>query len=415
MSRPDPILTLTNANVLTAGGEFEPGWVRVEADQIVEIGQGAGPDTGRGAGPDTGQGAGPKTGQAGSPAGAAAGGKTVDCAGQWLVPGYLDMHVHGGGGGSFTTGDQDEARQVAQFHRRHGTTAMIASLVTAPIPELVKAIESLAELVEAGELAGLHLEGPYLSRARCGAHNPAYLRKPDLDEATQLLEAGRGTIKMITIAPELPGATELIRHCVAAGVVVAVGHTDATYNETRAALAAGARVATHLYNGMRGLHHREPGPPTALLHAPDVVVELINDGVHLHDAVIGLTFDAVGADRIALITDAMAAAGMGDGVYPLGPMSVRVTDGVARLLGPDGAIAGSTLTMDQAVRRAVDHAGVPKAATVIAASRTPARILGLADRFGSIAPGRQADLLLLDEKMKVCKVLAKGSWVPLGR
>lgn len=425
---PDRTITLTNATVLTAGGA-EPGWVRVTGDRIAAIGA-AGGKPGR---PTTPPGRSGPSGRAGQPGKAGQPGRAgqsskagppgkagphsqhgtiFDCRGRTLAPGYVDMHVHGGGGGAFTAGDPDEAREVARFHRRHGTTSIMASLVTAPIPELTKAIGELAGLVEAGELAGLHLEGPYLSRARCGAHNPVYLRKPDVDEVKGLLEAGRGTIKMITVAPELPGAIELIEHCVEAGVVVAVGHTDATYSETRLALAAGATVATHLYNGMRGLHHREPGPPTALLGAANVVVELIADGVHLHDAVIGLTFDAVGADRIALITDAMAAAGVGDGLYPLGPMTVRVTDGVARMLGPDGAIAGSTLTMEKAVARAVEIAGVPIADAVTAASLTPASTIGLADRIGSIAVGKQADLLLLDEKMAVCKVMVKGRWQP---
>ena len=387
MSRPDRTVILTNATVLTPGGA-EPGWVRISGDRI------------------------DAAGAADEPPEQPAHGTIYNCGGRLLAPGFVDMHVHGGGGGSFTSGDPDEAREVARFHRRFGTTTIVASLVTAPIPELTKAIAELAGLVETNELAGLHLEGPYLSRARCGAHNPSYLRKPDIDEVTGLIEAGRGTIKMITVAPELPGAIELIAHCVEAGVVAAVGHTDATYSETRRALAAGARVATHLYNGMRGQHHREPGPPTALLGAPNVVVELINDGVHLHEAVIGLTIDAVGAERVALITDAMAAAGGGDGVYPLGPMTVRVTDGVARLLGPGGAIAGSTLTMDRAVARAVEVAGVSVADAVTSASLTPARVLGLGDRVGSIEPGKQADLILLDEKMSVWKVMVKGRWLP---
>ncbi|HKA69961.1 MAG TPA: N-acetylglucosamine-6-phosphate deacetylase [Actinomycetes bacterium] len=399
MTRPDRTLTLTNATVLTPGStKPKAGWVRIAGDRIVAVG-GARKPRARG-----GQGRSTQSGRSGQL-------DTIyDCGGRTLAPGYIDMHVHGGGGGSFTSGDPDDARAVARLHRRHGTTSIVGSLVTAPIPELTKAIAELAGLVESGELAGLHLEGPYLSRARCGAHNPTYLRRPDVNEVKGLLEAGRGTIKMITLAPELPGAIELIEHCVAAGLVVAVGHTDATYSETRLALAAGATVATHLYNGMRGQHHREPGPPTALLAAANVVVELINDGVHLHDAVVGVTFDAIGADRVALITDAIAAAGVGDGLYPLGPMTIRVTDGVARVLGPDGAIAGSTLTLEQAVARAVEVAGVKIGDAVTAASHTPARVLGLADRVGSIAQGKQADLLLLDEKMAVCKVMVRGRW-----
>ncbi|MDI2131202.1 N-acetylglucosamine-6-phosphate deacetylase [Yinghuangia seranimata] len=338
-------------------------------------------------------------------------GATVhDLGGRWLVPGFVDMHVHGGGGASYTAGDADQALRVAAFHRAHGTTTTMASLVTATQDELLRSVSELAGLVEDGVLAGVHLEGPYLSRARCGAHDPDLLREPDRAEVDALLKAGRGTVRMVTLAPELPGGVDLVHRLVDAGVLAAVGHTDGTHRETQAALAAGASVATHLFNAMRSVHHREPGPVTALLQDSDVVVELINDGVHLHPGIVNLAFQAAGSSRVAFITDAMGAAGMPDGTYPLGPMTARVEGGIARLADGD-SIAGSTLTLDRALRTAVRENHLPITDVVTALSATPARALGIADKVGSIEAGKQADLIVLDEDLKVDAVLWGGRWV----
>ena len=333
----------------------------------------------------------------------------ADLAGRWLVPGFVDLHVHGGGGASYVSGEAEQARQAAVFHRGHGTTTTLASLVTARIADLERAIGGLGELVDEGLLAGLHLEGPYLSVRRRGAHDASLLRKPDAGELGRLIEVGRGTVRMVTLAPELPGALEALRRAVDAGVVVAIGHTDATYAETSAAIEAGARVATHLFNGMRQMHHREPGPAMAALEDERVVLELINDGVHLHDAACRLAFAAAGPDRIALITDAIAAAGKGDGVYSLGSMTVRVERGVA-MLEDGSSIAGSTLTMDAALRRAVRELGVPIGDAVRAAATTPARALGLDGRVGSVEPGKDADLVVLDDELSVVAVMRQGVW-----
>jgi N-acetylglucosamine-6-phosphate deacetylase len=349
-------------------------------------------------------------GAAGTAAGSAAGETVLDLGGQWLVPGFVDMHVHGGGGASYMSGDPEQALRAAAFHRTHGTTTTMASLVTAPHDELLRAVSALSGLVQDGELAGLHLEGPYLSRARCGAHDPDMLRDPDRDELTALLKAGRGTVRMLTLAPELPGGVEMVRQLVDAGVLAAVGHTDGTHRETQAALAAGASVATHLFNAMRSVHHREPGPVTALLQDSDVVVELINDGVHLHPGIVNLAFQAAGSARVAFITDAMSAAGMPDGTYPLGPMTARVEGGIARLVDGD-SIAGSTLTLDRALRTAVRENHLPVIDAVRALTSTPARALGVADRVGSIEPGKQADLVVLDADLRVAHVLWRGQWM----
>jgi len=331
---------------------------------------------------------------------------TVD-SGQWVVPGFVDMHVHGGGGYTFTTADAREARGAAGFHGRHGTTTLVASLVSAPFAVMRKATAAFAPLVAEGVLAGIHFEGPYLSTVRCGAQNPAYLRDPSVDELDELLRSG--IVRMMTIAPERPGARDAIARLVGAGAVAAIGHTDATYEQTRAGIAAGATVATHLFNGMRPVHHREPGPVYALLDAPEVTCELVADGVHLHDGVLAFAARAGGTDRTALITDAIAAAGAGDGPYALGGHDVVVRDGVVRLStvdGSPGAIAGSTLTMDAALRRAI-AAGLSMVDAVAMASTTPARALGLGD-VGALTPGRRADLVVLDHDLRVTAVLRSG-------
>ncbi|MGH8774325.1 MAG: N-acetylglucosamine-6-phosphate deacetylase [Jiangellaceae bacterium] len=332
-----------------------------------------------------------------------------DLGGQWVVPGFVDIHVHGGARAAYMSGDQDEAVVVADLHRRHGTTTTVASLVTGEASALTTAIASLVELVDDGLLAGVHLEGPFLAAARCGAHDPSLLRAPEPALVETLLAAGRGTVRMVTLAPELPQAVDAVHRVVGAGAIAAVGHTDATYAETRAALDAGATVATHLFNAMRPLHHREPGPIPALLEDGGVMAELICDGVHVHPAVVRTAIAAAGAGRIALVTDAMAATGAGDGDYLLGGMAVRVDDGVARLV-EGGAIAGSTLTMDRAFRFVVE-AGVAVEDAVLMASTTPATLLGLADRVGSIAVGLDADLVILDGSFDRQAVMARGGWL----
>ncbi|WP_446211642.1 N-acetylglucosamine-6-phosphate deacetylase [Micromonospora sp. IBSANI012] len=329
--------------------------------------------------------------------------------GHWIVPGFVDMHTHGGGGHTFTTGDADAARAAAAFHLRHGTTTLLASLVSSPFELMRDATAAFAPLVGEGVLAGVHFEGPYLSTTRCGAQNPEYLRDPSTDELAELIELGAGAVRMVTLAPERAGALDAIKLLTSHAVVAAVGHTDATYDETRAAVAAGASVATHLFNGMRPLHHREPGPIVALLDAPNVVCELVADGVHLHDGILTFTTATAGPERAALITDAMAAAGMPDGEYELGGQAVTVADGVARL-ARDGAIAGSTLTMDAALRHAVD-AGIPIADAVRMVATTPARAIGLGDRLGALQVGLRADLVVLDDELNVVRVMREGSWL----
>ena len=327
----------------------------------------------------------------------------------WIVPGFVDIHSHGGGGHTFTTGDVDAARGAAAFHLAHGTTTMLASLVSSPYELMRDATAAYAPLVAEGVIAGVHFEGPYLSGVRCGAQNPAYLRDPSIEELTALIKLGDGAIRMVTIAPEMPGALDAIRLLAEHDVVAAIGHTDATYDETLAGVAAGATVGTHVFNGMRPPHHREPGPVFALLGADPVVCELVADGIHLHDGTLAFAAGVTGPGRAALITDAMDAAGMPDGSYELGGQGVVVADRVARL-ARDGAIAGSTLTMDAALRQAVG-AGIPLVDAVRMASTTPARAIGLADQVGAVSAGLRADLVVLSPELAVRRVMRAGAWV----
>ncbi|MEV7468493.1 N-acetylglucosamine-6-phosphate deacetylase [Streptomyces kronopolitis] len=337
----------------------------------------------------------------------------MDLSGHLIVPGFVDMHVHGAGGGSFSSADPEECLTAIATHRRHGTTSMVASTVTGELTDLARQAAVLAELVQQGELAGIHFEGPFISPHRCGAHQPELLRDPDPAEVRRLLDAARGTASMMTVAPELPGGLDSVRLLAEAGVIAAVGHTDSTYDATRRAIEAGATVATHLFNAMPTLGHRTPGPVAALLEDERITVELINDGTHLHPSVLQLAVRQAGDGRVAFITDAMGAAGMSDGMYPLGPMRVEVKDGVARISeGPTaGSIAGSTLTLDRAFRRAVTVDGLTVDQAVRALSATPARLLGIDGHTGSLSDGKDADLVVLDEAYAVVGVMRRGEWL----
>jgi N-acetylglucosamine-6-phosphate deacetylase len=360
-----------------------PGWVEITGQRIVGCGPGAPP---RGA--------------------------DVELPDAVVVPGFVDMHVHGGGGGSYPDGLAAGIERAAAFHRRHGTTTTLASLVSAAPDELLAAVHALAEATRAGTVAGIHLEGPWLSPDRCGAHDPGRLRDPHPGEVDALLHAGDGAIRMVTLAPERAGCDTAITRLVDAGTVVAVGHTEADYRQTQHAVALGATVGTHLFNAMPALHHREPGPVLALLSDPRVTVELIADGVHVHPAMLDAVIEVAGPARVALVTDATAAAGLGDGGYRLGHVDVEVTDGVARVHGTR-TIAGSTATMDQLFRAVAGRGPDPDAGLAAAAqmtATTPARALGF-DDVGCLRPGLLANLVVLDQDLRVRRVMADGDWV----
>ncbi|MBU3869067.1 N-acetylglucosamine-6-phosphate deacetylase [Streptomyces sp. 4503] len=406
---------LTGARVVLPGGVVDNGRVTVEGTRISAAGSAA--DTAAGLAAESAAGTAAQS-TAGPAADTASGHgeeaeQALDLPGRWIVPGFVDLHVHGGGGASFSAGTPEESLTAIRTHRLHGTTTMLASTVTGDLDDLARQAAVLSELVEQGELAGIHFEGPFISPHRCGAHQPSLLRAPDPADVRKLVDAARGTARMMTLAPELPGGLESVRLLADSGVLAAVGHTDSTYEATREAVEAGATVATHLFNAMPSLLHRAPGPIAALLEDERVTIELINDGTHLHPAMLELAFHRAGADRVAFITDAMGAAGMNDGRYPLGPMEVEVKDGVARISdGPTaGSIAGSTLTLDRAFQRAVTIDGLSVAETVRALSATPARLLGIADRVGSLEAGKDADLVVLDDDFRLRGVMRRGSWV----
>jgi N-acetylglucosamine-6-phosphate deacetylase len=336
----------------------------------------------------------------------------VDLPDALVVPGFVEMHAHGGGGASYCDGSQADILRAAMFHRRHGTTTTLASLVTAPPGDLLMAVGALVDSTRAGVVAGIHLEGPWLSSARCGAHDREQLRNPEPTEIDALLAAGGGAIRMITLAPERPGSLEAIARFIDAGVVVAIGHTDASYEQTRQAIELGATVGTHVFNAMRPLHHREPGPALALLEDTRVIVELIADGVHLHPAVVRAVIETTGADRAALVTDATAAAGLGDGEFQLGAMQIDVVKQVARVRGTS-TIAGSTATMDQLFRTIVGQFGASDAALTTAVqvtSTTPAHALGLPG-IGVLQAGYAANLVVLDRDLQAIAVMMGGDWL----
>ncbi|MER7826592.1 N-acetylglucosamine-6-phosphate deacetylase [Streptomyces sp. NPDC096097] len=338
------------------------------------------------------------------------GARTVDLSGHWIVPGFVDMHNHGGGGASFTSGTAEDVLKGVRTHREHGTTTLVASTVTGDLDELARRAALLAELTRQGEIAGIHFEGPFINPCRKGAHKEDLLRDPDPAEVRKLIDAAHGAARMVTLATELPGGLDSVRLLAEHGVIAAIGHTDATYEQTRAAIDAGATVATHLFNAMPPLAHREPGPIAALLEDERITVELINDGTHLHPAALELAFHHAGAHRVALITDAMDAAGFGDGTYHLGPLEVEVKHGVARLV-EGGSIAGSTLTLDTAFKRSVTLDKLPVESVVQAISANPAKLIGLYDEIGSLEPGKYADLVVLDAAFDLKGVMRRGEWI----
>jgi N-acetylglucosamine-6-phosphate deacetylase len=334
-----------------------------------------------------------------------------------MVPAYVDIHCHGGGGAAFTDLHDDAAAAVAEHHHAHGSTSLLASLVTMSPRDLERGVAMLAELADDGVVDGIHLEGPWLAEARCGAHDPTLLRDPSLAEVERLIALGRGHIRQVTLAPERHHGLDLVRWLTTAGIHAAVGHTTATYAQVEEAVAAGADLGTHLFNGMDPMHHRKPGAVAALMRSAargHVTVELIADGVHLSDDTVRTVLDLVGVDHVAFVSDAMAAAGVGDGAYVLGGLSVVVDRGVARLArDPDGAtpgsIAGGTSHVADIVTR-VAAAGTPLAYAVRPATRTPARALGLADR-GSLAAGSRADVVIIDADARPTRVMRRGRWL----
>ena len=340
-----------------------------------------------------------------------------------LLPGLVDLHCHGGGGASFPdASDAAEMLTAVRQHRRHGTTSLVASLVTADAAMLRERVRDLSQLAADGEIAAIHLEGPFLSVERRGAQNPEHIVDGDAELVRELAAIAGGALATMTVAPEVEGADGVIEALADVGAVPSLGHTDGSSSQMTHAISTARTAlrrqrgrsplptATHLFNGMRPIHHRDPGPALAALDAAargELVVEVIADGVHLDARTVAHVFSIAAEDTVVLVTDAMAAAGMPEGQYRLGALDVTVEAGVATLTGA-GAIAGGTAHLLDVLRFAVLEAGVDLVQAVRAASSVPAAVLGLQDRIGSLAAGRRADVVLADAQLNPVSVLRAG-------
>lgn len=375
-------MLIVSEQMLHVDGALAPGWVVVEGDRIARAGRGARPT-------DL---------------------SSVDVVqAEILSPGFVDGHCHGGSGNAFSDADPEATMQMLRAQRQGGTTSVMASLVTGSLSDLRCQVESLADLVDSGELAGIHLEGPWLSPHFAGAHAPHLLLEPTPRDIQTLLDAGRGHLRMVTLAPELPGGMDAVRQLKEAGVVVAIGHTDADFDTTCRAADAGASLVTHLFNAMRSVHHRAPGPVVAALNDDRLLIELIADGHHVDPEVLALAARSA-RGGFSLVSDAMAAALGPPGRYLLGELEVEVgSDGLPRLLGSE-QIAGSTLTMDRAVRT-MTAADLPLSSILAAAASAPAAALGLTE-VGRLSSGYRADLVLLSAGLEVQSVMRAGEWQP---
>ncbi|GMA62706.1 N-acetylglucosamine-6-phosphate deacetylase [Alicyclobacillus fastidiosus] len=391
MTQTSSAFAIYNARLVLEGAVVENGWLSVENGVIRDLGEGNLPE-----------------------ALIRDSFTSIDAGGQWIFPGFIDLHIHGGDGYEVMDGTVKAIDAVGRFHATRGTTGWLPTTLTAPIDALERALSASheASLRQEGgaQILGVHLEGPFISPDKCGAQNPEYVIPPSIELLERLTGIANGLVKKVTIAPERDGALEAIRWMSSRGIIPSIGHTDGTLAQTLAGVRAGARHATHLFNAMRGLHHREGGTVGAALLSDDVICELIADGHHVDVDVMKLVYDVKGREKLVLITDAMTAAGKPDGEYKLGELDVIVEDGVA-VLKEGHNLAGSTLTMDAAVRNMVRLVGVNPWDAAHMAALVPARELGLQDRKGSVAVGKDADLVMMDESLQVVATWVAGRQV----
>lgn len=325
-----------------------------------------------------------------------------------VVPGFIDIHIHGGMGHDVTDATYDALCGIADHLARHGVTSFLPTIVTSPWPCIVKAILAVKEAVDRGTpgaiVVGAHIEGPYLSEEYKGAQPAEYICQPSAKEFDDYLHDYLPYVKMVTLAPEQPGAEELIEYLISKGITVSVGHSAATYEQMLTAINIGVTSATHTYNGMKAFHHREPGLVGAVLSDDRIFAEVIWDNRHVHPAAAKILVKAKGPDHVILVSDAIRAAGLPDGEYELGGQKVYVRNGMARL--KDNVIAGSTVTLDQAIRNASEYVGLR--AAIKMATHTPARCIGLSNRIGAIRPGLLADLAVLDRNLNIAYTIIAG-------
>lgn len=356
--------TLRASHLITPEERHSPGWLRIEGGKIAGVG-------------------------AGEPAGEAR-----DLGDVTLAPGFIDLHVHGGGGYSLTGGDPMDVAAFARWAPSTGVTSFLATVVASDVEEGERCLQAIAQARDAPGLVGVNLEGPFLNPERRGAIPGSWISPPDTSLFDRLHQAGDGMLRVMTVAPEMPGAEGVIELALRRGVVVSAGHTDATYAEALRAFQAGASHLTHALNAMRPFHQREPGTIGAALDSDGVTIEVIADGVHLHPSAVRLLVRSFGTERVALVTDGIPHAGAGEGTFEIGGAAAEVRDG--RALLPDGTIAGSVVTMDRAVRNAVDWSICGLAEAVGMASTVPARVAGLGERKGHLAAGCDADVIAID-------------------
>jgi len=341
------------------------------------------------------------------------GAEVIEGKDKYIVPGYIDIHVHGGGGSDVMDGDYEAINQIAIAHSHFGTTSFLPTTMTMSKDKIIRSLRSICEAVKKGtagaEILGIHMEGPYINPEKKGAQKEDEIKKISIEEFLEFNQASGNLIRLVTIAPEMPGAIGLIKYLYKRGIIASVGHTNATYVQTQAGIQAGLSHVTHTFNAMRELHHREPGVVGAALTSPELTVEVIADGIHIHPIVLKILTKIKEGEKVVLITDAMRAAGLKEGTYDLGGQEVIVTKGQARL--KDGTLAGSVLTMDKAVKNIVNKIGIQLPKAIQMASFNPARSIGIDDKKGSLEPGKDADIVILNKNLETELTIVVGKIV----
>ncbi|PKP54983.1 N-acetylglucosamine-6-phosphate deacetylase, partial [Candidatus Atribacteria bacterium HGW-Atribacteria-1] len=341
------------------------------------------------------------------------GAEVIEGKDKFIVPGYIDIHVHGGGGSDVMDGDYEAVNQIAIAHSHFGTTSFLPTTMTMSKDKIIRSLRSICKAAKKGtagaEILGIHMEGPYINPEKKGAQKEEDIKKISIEEFLEFNQASGNLIRLVTIAPEMPGAIGLIKYLYKQGIIASVGHTNATYVQTQAGIQAGLSHVTHTFDAMRGLHHREPGVIGAALTSPELTVEVIADGIHIHPIVLKILTKIKDGEKIVLITDSMRATGLNEGTYDLAGQEVIVTKGQARL--KDGTLAGSVLTMDKAVKNMVNKVGIQLSKAIQMASFNPAKSIGIDDKKGSLEPGKDADIVILNKNLEAELTMVAGKIV----